>query len=362
MRKNIFFMIPYPKEGASARLRVMQFLPYLEEHGFKCKVRPFLTPLFYKILYERGHYLKKIALFSYCTLRRIVDTIEALSYEIVFIHREAFPLGPPVFEAVLFLFRKKVVFDYDDAIYLAPYGRSRFLSLLKCPWKTSFTIRHSAHIIAGNDYLMRYAKCFNVRVSVIPTPIDTDTYNSPTSRPVDGEVVLGWIGSHTTQVFLDDIQNTIFALLTKYNNLRVHVIGGYLPSLAHERVHFKKWHLETELEDISRFSIGIMPIPDTEWAKGKCAFKVILYMSMAIPCVCSAIGANNDVIKDGTDGFLAANKSEWFDKLSRLIEDPALRRRIGEAGKETARKRFSVDVNAPEVLKVLETVCASSKG
>jgi len=357
MKKRVLFLVPYPIEGASARLRVYQFLPHLKEAGFECVVRPFLTPYFYRILYKKGRGLQKAALFVWCTARRKLDILRALFYDVIFIHREAYPIAPPVFEALLFLFRKKIVFDYDDAIYLPPQGSSCVARALKFPGKTRFIIRHGAAVIAGNEFLKAYAESFNRRIAVIPTCIDTDVYRRA-SRPAPrgGRIVIGWIGSHTTQVFLEELKDVFSALLSKYRDLEIHLVGGRLSSFSHARLMEKEWSLENEKRDMERFDIGIMPMPDTDWTRGKCAFKAILYMSLEIPVVTSPVGVNKRIIKDGVNGFLASSQEEWEEKLSRLIEDASLRRSLGAAGRATAEKEFSLRTNAPLLCEVLKKV------
>lgn len=352
--KRVLFLVPYPTEGASARLRVEQFLPFLKEAGIEYKVRPFLTAGFYRILYRKGNTARKIVLFLFCSCRRLFDLVRALLYDVVFIHRESMPVGLPVIEAMLFLFGKKVIFDFDDAIYLPPQGSSFIVSLLKCPWKTNFIIRHSCAVIAGNEYLKRCASRFSSSISVIPTCIDTDRYKRYRANDKADAVVIGWIGSHTTQVFLKDVQETLLSLLGKYEKLKIYLIGAKPNLMHHDRVLIKNWSLGSELDDMNEFDIGIMPMPDTEWTRGKCAFKAILYMSLEVPVVASPVGVNRDIIKDGINGYLAGTNAEWEEKLMRLVDDACLRRSIGSAGRATAIRDFSLKANAPIFVDIIK--------
>jgi len=354
MAKKVLFLVPYPSEGASARLRVEAFLPYSRKSGIECTIRPFYTASFYKILYQPGNSLKKVALFLLCSARRVWDVITAGPFDAVFIHREAFPVGLPVLEAALFLFRKKVVFDFDDAIYLAPHGSGSFIAALKCPRKTDFIIKHSDLLIVGNEFLRKHAQPFNKNIKIIPTCIDTDSYCGPSAQADNKhDVIIGWIGSHTTQVYLKELERVFLSLLAKKENLMIHLIGGGIDTLRHERVIYKEWSLEREKDDIQQFDIGIMPMPDTDWTKGKCAFKIILYMSFGIPVVASAVGVNKDIVKNGVNGFLATGTADWEEKLLRLVNDRALRRSMGEKGRATAEKGYSLKANAPKFVDAL---------
>jgi glycosyltransferase involved in cell wall biosynthesis len=358
MPKRVLFIVPYPTEGASARLRVEQFLPYLKDAGIEYSLRPFYSQSFYKILYKPGNTLKKVALFLGASFRRFSDICVSPSYNVVFIHREVFPIGLPVMEWMLFIlksiFRNRIVFDFDDAIYLSPEGSSSILSVLKCPWKTDLIIRHSDMVIAGNELLKEHALKLNKNVTVIPTCIDTNLYKMTGQKPSSTELVIGWVGSHTTQVFLKDMEPVFMELLGEYPNLKIHIIGGQSGLIRHERVMIKEWSLAGEKDDIPAFDIGIMPMPDTNWTRGKCAFKAILYMSFGIPVVVSPVGVNKAIIKDVVNGYLAATGVEWKEKLSKLLSDDSLRRSMGDAGRTTVVKGYSVEANAGKFVEVIE--------
>lgn len=356
MKQRILFFVPYPTEGASARLRVEQFLPALQQAGIEYILRPFFTPAFYRILYKKGNIVKKIIFFIYCTCRRIFDLVQVPFCDTIFIHREMFPLGPPFLEAILFLFGKKIIFDFDDAIYLPPEGSHWMVALLKCPWKTNFIIKHSTAVIAGNNVLKEYAILLNNRVVIIPTSIDTSAYKRMVPKTAGEEIVIGWVGSHTTQVFLKDMEDIFLRLLARYGNLKIHIIGAEPGLISHNRIIIKEWALDREKEDILEFDIGIMPLPDTAWTRGKCAFKAILYMSFEVPVVVSAVGVNKDMIKDGVNGFLVSTKAEWEEKLVSLMSDTVLRRSIGMAGRATVAQKFSLEGNTPLFFGVLTMV------
>lgn len=357
-KKKILFIVPYPSEGASNRLRVEQYLPYLEREGIACRVRPFVVRRFYRILYSKGYWLIKTFYFIISILNRFLDIFRALRYDIVFIHREALPVGPALIEGALSKMGKKIIYDFDDAIFLPNTSRTNnYIERFKNPNKISKIIGLSNCVIAGNRYLEEYAKKFNDNVVIIPTTIDTDLYMSSAVKESSNEVTIGWIGSFTTRVYLEDIRGVLSALKIKYSNLKLKFVGNW-SELENplEGADYKEWDLADELSDIRSFDIGIMPMPDDMWTRGKCAFKLILYMACGVPVVSSPVGMNTEIIKDKENGFFAASGYEWTDRLSRLIEDAELRKRIGMAGRDTVVKRYSASHTAPQFIKVLNEV------
>lgn len=357
---KVFFIVPYPTEGASNRFRVEQYLPYLEGKGVKFKVRPFITSEFYRILYKKGHNLKKTILFILSLFNRLIDIFRLLSYDIIFIHRESSPFGPPVFEWIVSKIRKSIIYDFDDAIFLKNVSPSnKFLSVFKNPGKVEKIIKMSDHIIVSNKYLLDYTKKLNSRVSIIPTPIDTEKFIcneciNPTKNK--NKIVVGWIGSITTAGYLKTLY-PIFSRLSKKYNYTLKIVGaGVLIDLSGVNIESKEWELESEYDDYRSLDIGVYPLPDDEWAKGKAGFKTICYMAVGVPCVASPIGMNKEIIQDGVNGFLSNSEDEWLEKLSLLIENPELRKKIGLAGRKTVEKKYSVNVNAPRYLEVLRSV------
>lgn len=352
---KIIFFVPYPTEGASNRFRVEQYTPHLKTEGIIYRIRPFMSRGFYKTIYLKGYYFLKILYFIASTVNRFFDLILTLKYDVIFIHREVFPVGPPLFEYILSKLRKPIIYDFDDAIFLSSTSRSNnFIERLKRPDKVSKIIKISNHIIAGNRYLADFAMRYNNNVTIIPTSIDTDVYYPKENQPKYDKFVIGWIGSNTTVEFLNLLQGVFKKLTIKYPDIEFKIIGGefHIPGL--NNIKNQVWSLDSEIEDLQSFDVGIMPMPDNAWTRGKCGFKAILYMSLGIPCLCSPVGVNKEIIKGGMNGFLADSDKEWVEKLSLLIDDPDLRQRIGMAGRKTVEERYSVKVNAPKFLEVLK--------
>lgn len=352
---NVLFVVPYPTEAPSNRLRVEQYFPYLRAHGVDPVLRPFMTSLFYNIRYSPGGIGRKAASFGLSTLSRFMDVYRASQADVIVVHREAFPFGGPLIEEAMAHLGIPVIFDFDDAIYLPNSAdTNRFVTLLKRPHKTARIIALSSWVIAGNENLRAYASRYNPRITVIPTPVDTD-YFAPRREPrTSDRVVIGWIGSNTTAPYLRMLVRALTRIVEKYPQVDVRVVGGsYAPPIVPD-LQVRRWDLDRELDELHDFDIGIMPMPDTEWTRGKCGFKALLYMSVGIPPVCSPVGVTNDILQDGHNGFLATTIDEWVDRLSKLVEDAALRKRMGEAGRQWVEERFSLTAQAPRFLDVLE--------
>lgn len=353
---KILFWVPYPTEGASNRYRVEQYLPYLKKQGIGYCLRPFWSSLAYRILYKKGCHFLKCYYFIRGTVSRLFDIITLFRYEVIFIHREAYPIGGAFFENALAILKKPFIFDFDDAIFLPAASRSNnFIEKYKRPDKIAKIIKMSRHIIAGNSYLADFALRYSRSVSIIPTSIDTERYRLH-DRECGPKVVIGWIGSVTTLKFLEMMKAVFIKLSKRFPNLAVKIVGGDFSIDGLSNIISKPWLLEEELDDLTSFDIGIMPMPDNDWTRGKCGFKAILYMNMGIPCVCSPVGMNKEIMLNGVNGFFASTEEEWIEKLSRLIENPELRRRLGMAGRKTIEEKYSVKVNAPKYLEVLNKV------
>ncbi len=345
---RVLFLVPYPTEGASNRVRVEQFMPYLKTKGIMSKIRPFFNTRFYRIVYLPHRYPEKIFWFLVCTFNRLLDIFRAIRYDIVFIHREAYPLDGAIIESILYKMKKPIIFDFDDAIFFPNTSpQNMYIERFKKPQKVSRIIEMSSHVIAGNSYLKDFASRYNNKITVIPSSVDTEKYRPTPPRADKKEIVIGWIGSNTTKDFLRDLEDVFVQLSGRYKNLVFKFVGADFPRMKVNNVVNKKWSLRDEVSDLQSFDIGIMPLPDNEWAKGKCGFKAILYMACGLPVVASPVGANLEIIENERTGFFASTNEEWIDRLSRLIEDEALRRSMGERGRTRAIERYSLLFTAP---------------
>ncbi|MBI4596954.1 MAG: glycosyltransferase family 4 protein [Candidatus Omnitrophica bacterium] len=360
---RVLFVIPHPIEAASGRLRVLQYLPWLHAQGIQCEVRPFMPPALYRLLYQPGRLPQKISMSAAAVIRRCLDVGRVAKADVVVVHREAWPLGTALLERLMARRSSAMVFDFDDAIYLPHASRvNAWANVFKRPGKISQVIAASTHVTAGNSVLAGYARRYNPKVSIIPTPVDTEAFHPRQARVDSSRLVIGWMGSHTTASYLQEIRRPLEQLLRAHPQVELRVVGaGHLPYRL-PNLQEIPWTLESEQHELHRFDIGLMPMPDDPWTQGKCGFKALLYMSVGIPVVASPVGVNSAIIQDGVSGFLANDEQTWFDRLAQLIDDEALRRRMGRAGRAMVEQEYSVKAQAPRLIRVLREAHDGPRG
>ncbi len=349
----------------SQRYRLEQWEPLLRERGVEITYAPFEDEELHSLVYKPGNLAKKMRLVSRGFARRLSHVNKARNYDLVYIMREAALLGPPVFERLIHQQRTPMVFDFDDAIFVSYRSPSNgYLSYLKFASKTKTICRLASHVMVGNPYLAEYARQVNDNVTVIPTTIDTDRYQllprGPRNESHSGPPVIGWTGSHSTVPHLDTLREALKEL-AQTEKFQLRVIGTPVYECPPLDVEVRMWHAETEVTDLDGVDIGIMPLPEDKWSKGKCGLKALQFMALGIPVICSPVGVNSQIIQDGVNGLLAASKAEWIEKLTRLLRSPELRQRLGEAGRATLREKYSARAQAPRVYEVFKSVVRDAK-
>jgi glycosyltransferase involved in cell wall biosynthesis len=347
----VLALLPFSEEGASVRFRVTQFVPALHAAGFNVTLHPLFNSALFRLLYKPGHVTQKTS----ALIMRTVDRLGALGgrYDLALIHREAYPIGPPLIERWLSRQRIPIVYDFDDAIYLPNSSdANRMVGFLKRPSKVSEIVRLASRVMAGNAHLAAYAQRYNPNVSVIPTCVDTAVWVPAADRRRSGPPVIGWIGTPTTTQYLLQLQD-VFSALAKEQPFVLRVSGSATPvTMRGVQVENEPWTLEREIELFSTCDIGVYPLPNNEWTLGKCGFKAIQFMACGVPVVASPVGVTNDIIEDGVSGLLANSENEWVSHLRSLLADAELRRRTGAAGRRRIEDRYSLRANAPAVVDV----------
>lgn len=337
------------RDVPAGRFRVEQLVPSLEKAGIRCYVSRAFPPKYYLPAWHRKKYVGRLAALFYLALKtadRFLAVLRAPFYDAVFLQRGLLPWPDrPVLERLLRSLSKKLIFDFDDAIYV------------NAPAKTAAAAGMSDLVIAGNGYLKTYALKYNPRVEVVPSCVDTGVYTP--GRAAGGDrATIGWMGSSSEMKNLAAAGNGLADAVAE-GEAELFLVSDLLPPLPFltgVRPRYKKWTAASELEDLRAFDVGIMPLEDTEVARGKCGFKLLLCMSCGVPVIASPVGANRDIVKDGENGFLASSAAEWKEKLTALIRDPGLRRRIGAAGRLTVEARYSVKANAPVLAGIIKKI------
>ena len=350
--RNIYFIVPAPPGiSPSQRFRHEHYLSKLSENNFHFKTGSFYSLKSWKILYTHGHKFRKILFVVYGFFRRLKDLFEMSNYNYIYIHREAAPVGPPFFEWMIAkVFRKKIIYDFDDAIWIPVTSEyNTAASKFKWPGKVAQICRWSYTISVGNQFLKEFAVQKNPSVFIVPTVIDTkglEIQDQRTSKPA-----IGWTGSFSTLKYLDIVLPVLQELQEKYDFTFI-VIADKDPKLALKNYRFIKWRRETEIEDLLNFHIGIMPLYDDELSRGKCGFKAIQYMSLGIPAVVSPVGVNVDIVENGINGFLCSTEEDWKTKLQKLLEDASLRTNLGLAASQKIKEQYSVEATTQSFLNL----------
>ena len=353
---RVLALTPIPEEGAGCRFRVSQYLPYLRSVGFDVTVSSFYTPEFFRLVYQRGRYLRKSASMVALTLRRLRELFTLNQYDLVLLYREAIPFGPPVIEWLVARRGLPIVYDFDDAIFLPNVSEAnRAFAFLKNPGRVAQILRLSRRVVVGNEFLASYARRHNGSVTVIPTAVDTERFvpRAAAIAAAQRPLVVGWIGSPTTFPYLEALAPVLRDVAARHTFvLKVSGAGRPVdfPGVTVEEV---PWSLANEVSLFNTCDIGVYPLTDDEWSKGKCGFKAIQCLACGVPVVAAAVGVNREIVEDGVNGFLASTPAEWVAKLERLLTDAPLRARMAEAGRRTIEQRYSLHVTAPRLAAVL---------
>ena len=356
---RVIALVPYPARRAPGqRFRIEQWAPRLAQDGVEVQLSPFLDDGAMDVLYAPGRVAAKAAGVLRGFGRRIRQLPRLAGFDAAYVYREAALLGPAWVERAVAR-RLPVVYDFDDAIYLpaasAPNAR---MSFLKDPGKAATLCRLAAHVTVGNDHLAAFARRHARQATVIPSTIDTEQYvprpRAPAARPV-----IGWTGSPTTMPYLTALTPALRRLRERMD-FELRVIGVRLEDKTLD-VRCVPWNAESEVDDLRAFDVGLMPLADDEWARGKCGMKALQYMALGIPPVVSPVGMNTTIVRHGINGMHASTDDEWVARLEALGGDPELRARLGREARRTVENEYSAAVHAPRMAQVLRDAAARAR-
>ena len=317
---------------ASVRYRVLAHVPALRAAGFEVSVR---APLG-----SRGR-LGRLA-------DLVRDTVRPAAEDVLFVHRKTYPFP---FSRLLARKRRAFVFDMDDALDLPPPGRAADASEI-ARYRRNFeaTVRDADLVLCGNAELA--SKVPHGRTAIVPTPIDTLRFAPGAVAAATGPT-LGWVGHSDNLPYLAALAEPLRALARKHPALKLVVVADRPLEIPGVAIEFRRWRLEDEVSCFGGFSVGLMPLEDTPWARAKCAFKVIQYMALGIPAVASPVGMNREVIRDGVNGFLPGDSAAWLAALDALLSDASLAPRIGAEGRATVERDYALSVVSPRVARLV---------
>ena len=352
MKKVLFVASHRLDRAPNQRFRFEQYMGFLRDNGYDGELSYIISEADDKIIYSKGNYLRKAMLGAKAAAKRLNDTLSANQYDIIFICREAFFTGTTYFESRFAKSKAKIIYDFDDAIWHFDVSEAnKSVGFLKNPGKTGNIITMADLVFAGNNYLAEFAHHYNDKVVIIPTTIDTDEYTPAPFRD-NGPLCIGWSGSITTIRHFEMITPVYKRLKEVFgNDICFKVIGD--GNYRNEALGIQgiPWKKADELKELASMDIGVMPLPDDEWAKGKCGLKGLQYMAMSIPTIMSPVGVNTEIIRDGENGYLAATEEEWIEKVSLLIRNPELRKRLGDEGRKTTVEHYSVHAQKNNYLR-----------
>jgi glycosyltransferase involved in cell wall biosynthesis len=358
MKKVLFICLHRTNRSPGQRFRFEQYLNFLKENGFDCKLSILLNEKNDKAFYSKGNYLKKILIYCSTLMIRMGDWFSMNRYDIIFIFRDALMTGSTFFEKRFARSKAKIIFDFDDSIWMQNVSAAnKRLAFLKDASKTSKIIALSDMIFAGNQFLADYAAKFNKNIVIVPTTIDTEIYVPIKNRKRKDRICIGWSGSFSTIQHFEKAIPFLKKIKEMYGNaVEFKIIGDAKYYCAELDTKGVAWVAATEIEDLSEIDIGIMPLPDDEWARGKCGLKGLQYMALSIPTLMSPVGVNKEIITPGVNGYLPDTNEEWVSTLETLMNDQELRKRIGEAGRQTVIDRYSVEAWKNKYVKYFKQV------
>lgn len=354
-KKKILFLSPYPfGKAPSQRLKFEQYYAHFEANGFELETSSFVDEAFWKVIYQPGNLLGKIAGTLRGYLRRFLDVLRLRQYDIVYIHLWVTPLGPPFFEWLVAKLAKKIVYDIDDMIYLNNQS-TRFIDKIKGRNKPIALMKSADAVIVCSPFLQKFVEQYNKNVTTILATYDTES-TTPKVHQQNEMTTIGWTGTHSTLKYLSIVADAL-AELSKIRNIEFLVICN--APYQHEGINVRNitWTAENETADLKQIDIGLYPLEKEEWVLGKSGNKALAYMNVGIPCIATDFGTNSLVIIQGEDGFLVDNTKEaWLESLLYLTDHPEERARIGKNARLSVEKKFSVNANRYTYLKVLQNL------
>jgi glycosyltransferase involved in cell wall biosynthesis len=349
---RVLLLTRYGRLGASSRLRAYQYLPYLQSHGFHVTQAPLLGDYYQEDL-NRGH-PRRWGRITAAYILRLLWLARSLAFDLVWIEYELFPWFPAFAEQLLASARIPFVVDYDDAVYHRYALHPNALVRALLGKKIDVVMRHASTVTVGNDYLAERARAVGAQcVEYLPTVVDLERY-PPARRPQRTSVfTVGWVGSPSTVKYLSLIAPAL-ATFSRKGHARLVVVGAQEAGLDGVPVEYRPWSEATEVQDILDFDVGIMPLPDDPWERGKCGYKLIQYMACSRPVIASPVGVNRQIVDAGLNGFLATTLEDWRSALDTLRRAPALGRQLGLAGRQKVEIMYNTGVTAPRLASILD--------
>lgn len=350
---KVLLLSRYGQLGASSRVRFLQYLPHFLSQGIEVTVKPLLSDAYLHALYKGGSRWREV-LKGY--MGRIFSLLVARRFDVVVIEKELFPFMPAIAERFLRLIGVPYVVDYDDALFHRYDCNSNFWVRLLLGKKIDVVMRHARAVVVGNNYLADRARNAGAsRIEVIPTVVDAKRYQPKQKAGVKIPIV-GWIGIPQTSRYLKPLL-AVFERITREMPVRFVAVGANPEDFEGTPVEVWPWSEDSEVASIQQFDVGIMPLPDTPFERGKCGYKLIQYMACGLPVVASPVGVNTEIVSDGVNGYLADEPDQWHHALNLLLDNREFERDTkGAAGRKKVEDWYSLEVQSSRFLSVVFTV------
>ncbi len=351
---RILFIAPYPIGlAASQRFRFEQYFSLLQSKNISYDTTSFLSEHVWEELYAKGHFFKKVFFLFLGYIRRYALLLKVHRYSYIFVHREIVPFGPPVIEFILVkILRKKIIYDFDDAIWIKNSSESnKLFSVFKWFSNVKYLCKLAYKVSCGNEYLCNFARQFNTQTVYNPTTIDTESHHNKKQIHTGDKFVIGWTGSHSTVKYLNELL-PVFQRLEQKIQFELVVISDVAPTFQLNSMRFIKWNKQSEIEDLLNFSIGLMPLPNDQWANGKCGFKALQYMALGIPALVSPVGVNTRIVDNGINGYYCSTSDEWERAILSLYESQELLSAMSNRTQQKIIQEYSVSSNSANFLSL----------
>ncbi len=363
-RKRMLVLCPFPQGvAAGQRLKYEQYFSDWRAAGYEIDVSPFMDMAMWNVVYTSGNHAAKALGTLRGHMRRLRDLFRVGRYDLVYVFMWVTPFGTSLLERLVRRLSARLVFDVEDNVILDG-GKSDkqevvnpIARLLKGPGKALYLIRTADHVITSSPFLNDTCLAINEKkaCTYITSSVDTDRFQPATPYSNESAVTIGWTGTFSSKVYLDLLRD-VFRRLAERVDFRLKVIGNFDYELPGVKLDVVRWTAEREVEDLQTFDIGVYPLPVDDWVLGKSGLKAIQYMAFALPTVATRVGTTPRIIRDGENGLLVESEQEWIDALERLVRDPELRRRLGQAARADAEALYSTKAVAAEYRRVLASV------
>lgn len=368
--RRILFVATYPDRAACTRFRASAFFPALRARGLEPELRPFLDDAFFAEFYRPGGQVSKALGLTAAALHRLRLLAKARRYGAVFVQREAALVGPALFEEACSRLGLPLIFDFDDAIWMADENATPGVvskhpvasRLLKFPGKTERLIAMATEIVAGSEHLANFARerVGDQHVTVLPTVVSRALWE-PLPGRLEGRIlgeppIIGWVGTHSSASQLDLVLPALRRLAAEGRRFKLRLVGAQRPEVkvAGAEVEGRPWTLARDVRDFQELDIGLAPMFNDPWCEGKCGFKQLQYMAVGVPQVSSLSGGGRDFLRHRENALIALNDDDWYRNIKALLDDHALRASLARAGRSLVEQQYCTEVQGERLADIIE--------